>query len=70
MDEYDEDENPSVSEGPLPTGTQESTGGDGGWVPHLDQQGSTQLAIVMLELCPFDSQGGVLCCSERPLYIT
>lgn len=69
MDEYDEDENPSVSEGPLPTGTQESTG-VGGRVPHFDQQGSTQLAIVMLELCPFDSLGGVLCCSERPLYIT
>ena len=56
-DEYDEDKNPSVSEGPLPTGTQESTGG--GRVPHLDQQGSTQLTIVMLELCPSDSQRGV-----------
>lgn len=33
MDEYDEDENPSVSEGPLPTGTQESTGGGGAGTP-------------------------------------
>lgn len=60
MDEYDEAKNPSVSEIPVPTGTQGKTAG---WdtlpcLPKGRLQGSTQLALVRSELRSSDLQDG------------
>lgn len=42
MDEYDEDKNPSVSDTPLPTGTQERTGGG---YPTLNDKAAPSLLL-------------------------